>query len=981
MKKFILLLLALILLSQSINAQNIGISDVAITPDASAMLEVKASNKGLLIPRVALSSTTDNTTIASPATSLLVYNTATAGTAPNNVTPGYYYWTGSKWMRLLAIDDKPAWLLNGNAGTTPGTNFIGTTDNADLSFKTNNKENMRLYSTGQLVISDAATIPSAESNTILTVKPTTNNYRNGISIPMSGATSNAYAINVNSASANSRGYFYENTSTSTSNVFYGAGAQLSTTNIVSGYLGYRNSSGLSYGIYGINGTNDNYATNTNAWAAFIQGRAVISGESSPTSPLGVDLEIRNTTTGTGNPATLSMRQTTQESVSGKILARLNFGDNYTTDPQAQIQVLRDAAASSASDMPTAITFSTIADGSSALTERMRIANNGNVGIGDASPVSLLTVGDGDKFQVNSSGNLVKINNVTYSWPSSQGGASTFLQNNGSGTLSWATFSETDPTAWKITGNNNTDETHFLGTTDAQPLVIRTNNTERSRILSNGQVLINRTTASYAVDLLEVQGNSTYPFAINGLTDQASGVGVYGYNSASGGISIFGETSNGIGVYGMATSGVGVYAIDSSAVNFSIWGKNKHANGTGIVGAGNNQTASYLTDGSGGAFTGSNTGSYGIAINAKGTGVIGVGNNQTANVLTNGSGGAFTGSRVGSYNTFNANTTGSGYNLPGGAGVYADGPNTDFGTETQAYRYGVYGLFPDANSNSCRSAGVLGYFNDSNMGALAYVNSSGIVYGLLYLGGAVDASKSLSNSYTRPSTQVTGIGAGGWGGVLGSFTRGAVMGSIFTAPDFATYNLGNEYTSGLQANIHTLDEKRIATYSITSQDVKIYADGIGKLINGTCKIQFSDDFINLISDESMPIVTVTPLGPSKGLYIAKISSDGFVVVENDGGKSNIDFTWIAIGVQKGYEQAPTLPESVARIDFDEKMMKVMAPENSNEESLPLWYDGQKIRFDNHPIIYSNHPESIMQKVQKSEPTLNKSLNINDKINIH
>ena len=268
-----------------------------------------------------------------------------------------------------------------------------------------------------------------------------------------------------------------------------------------------------------------------------------------------------------------------------------------------------------------------------------------------------------------------------------------------------------------------------------------------------------------------------------------------------------------------------------------------------------------------------------------------------------------------------------------------------------------------------------------MGALAYVDNSGTVYGLMYLGGDTTAGKSLSNSYTRPSTQVTGIGAGGWGGVLGSFTRGAVMGSIFTAPDFATYNLGNEYTSGLQANLHTIDEKRVATYSITSQDVKIYADGIGKLINGTCKIRFSDDFIKLISNETVPIVTVTPLGPSKGLYIAKISSDGFVVVENDGGKSNIDFTWIAIGVQKGYEQAPTLPESVARIDFDEKMMKVMAPENSNEESLPLWYDGQKIRFDNHPIIYSNHPESIMQKVQKSEPTLNKSLNINDKINIH
>ena len=393
--KFLVLFISLIMfINLQVFAQNLGIGPDTFDPDPSAGVEMQFTDKGLLIPRVTLTSTTSTSPITTPvATSLLVYNTATNG----DVTPGFYYWTGSKWMRLLAIDDKPAWLLNGNAGTTPGTNFIGTTDNADLSFKTNNKENMRLYSTGQLVISDAATIPSAESNTILTVKPTTNNYRNGISIPMSGATSNAYAIKVNSASANSRGYFYENTSES-NGVFYGAGAQLSTTNIVSGYLGYRNSSGLSYGIYGINGTNDSYATNANAWAAFIQGRAIISSESTPTSSLGVDLEIKNTMTGQGNPATLSMRQTTAETVSGSILARLNFGDNYTSNPQAQIQVLRDAASGSSSDMPTAITFSTTADGSRALTERMRITNNGNVGIGTTSPSAQLHTTSGVRFE-------------------------------------------------------------------------------------------------------------------------------------------------------------------------------------------------------------------------------------------------------------------------------------------------------------------------------------------------------------------------------------------------------------------------------------------------------------------------------------------------------------------------------------------------------------------------------------------------------
>jgi hypothetical protein len=74
------------------------------------------------------------------------------------------------------------------------------------------------------------------------------------------------------------------------------------------------------------------------------------------------------------------------------------------------------------------------------TERMRVTSTGNVGIGDTTPASLLTVGNGDLFQVDSSGNIVKINNVTYSWPALQGGVSTCLQNNGSGTLSWTSCS-------------------------------------------------------------------------------------------------------------------------------------------------------------------------------------------------------------------------------------------------------------------------------------------------------------------------------------------------------------------------------------------------------------------------------------------------------------------------------------------------------------------------------------------------------------
>ena len=72
------------------------------TPEASAKLDVSSTNKGFLPPRIALTAMNSASPVTSPATGLLIFNTATAGTNPNQVTPGYYYWDGvnSKWVRL-----------------------------------------------------------------------------------------------------------------------------------------------------------------------------------------------------------------------------------------------------------------------------------------------------------------------------------------------------------------------------------------------------------------------------------------------------------------------------------------------------------------------------------------------------------------------------------------------------------------------------------------------------------------------------------------------------------------------------------------------------------------------------------------------------------------------------------------------------------------------------------------------------------------
>jgi len=78
----------------------LGVNTDGANPDASSMLDIKSTNKGILLPRVALTGTTDAVTVPTPAVSLIVYNTATAG----DVTPGYYYNSGTTgspvWSRF-----------------------------------------------------------------------------------------------------------------------------------------------------------------------------------------------------------------------------------------------------------------------------------------------------------------------------------------------------------------------------------------------------------------------------------------------------------------------------------------------------------------------------------------------------------------------------------------------------------------------------------------------------------------------------------------------------------------------------------------------------------------------------------------------------------------------------------------------------------------------------------------------------------------
>jgi hypothetical protein len=72
------------------------------TPHSSAALEVKSTDKGVLVPRIALTGANVAAPVTSPADALLIYNTATAGSGTNAVEPGFYYWNvaSSCWYAM-----------------------------------------------------------------------------------------------------------------------------------------------------------------------------------------------------------------------------------------------------------------------------------------------------------------------------------------------------------------------------------------------------------------------------------------------------------------------------------------------------------------------------------------------------------------------------------------------------------------------------------------------------------------------------------------------------------------------------------------------------------------------------------------------------------------------------------------------------------------------------------------------------------------
>ena len=288
-----------------------------------------------------------------------------------------------------------------------------------------------------------------------------------------------------------------------------------------------------------------------------------------------------------------------------------------------------------------------------------------------------------------------------------------------------------------------------------------------------------------------------------------------------------------------------------------------------------------------------------------------------------------------------------------SGLFADAwPGS--GTNGSMYFFGVHGSIYDTDADSRqnqRSGGVLGSFEDggthSAWGSLAYHASNRNYYGVYGSTGYASGGGKNINYF--------GTGVAGNGSLFGAWFNGEIYGMAVKGNRYGLYVSGKQYINEIITQLSDNGtQERTATYVPTSMTVDIYMKGTGTLVNGKANITFDKKYQDLISDKEPVIVTVTPMGQTNGVYLESVKANGFSIIENNAGKSNTTFTWIAVATRKGYEN-PNNPNEVMANDYDTKLGEHMFNESDLEhEGKPMWFDGSEIHYSERqdPVIKLN-----------------------------
>ncbi|MCF6366536.1 MAG: hypothetical protein L3J35_10085 [Bacteroidales bacterium] len=856
-----LLAITLIFFYISADSQSVSINTSGSLPHASSILDMSdVNNKGLLIPNVALTGTSDNTSVTSPATGLMIYNTATI----SDVTPGYYYYTGTSWTKFtngtytfengLTENASNTVKLGGSLSEhtnidlgTAGTgynlvyNLIGTAfyviqdDGIDMAVFRNdgNVDFLNNISSGEYINFDGifgstgygfreragdleykkntastwTALPNAPpgGETMWWYKPTATNYIR----PQDNSNVRIYDDN------QTYGFYYNGSL----NQYGGYFVTSSATSPTSAVVGF--SDVLGSQTYGYLGYNGNY---TNALSDLsIDGTAVYGM-----------VEDKNRTAifgRTGRDANTA--------------AIIGYSDVWT----AGYYYCYDNATTSHSGLYSQLIVDVTKTGNQTAVKGYSKYKEGTQNRG-------YTIG----------GAFYAIGNTQDSE-----GIDTYASTKGVGTYSWGIRAEVD-SAETVYG------IQVLAGTD-------------------GVTAADQCWGLYSVARTS-DGN-----AVLGLGSNLSSI-IY--------------SGNGDGVIGGSDAGYGVigYHHDGTA-----------ANSYGVLGH-SIPTANFFYHKEDAAD----------------------GDDQ---------------STIYAWRSCVAQNDGTDYSVTG-TNEAVEG-YTSYG---DSWTFGVTGHFWDDNNG--RSGGILGAERlGSYWGSLAYRSSTLTTYGVYANGTTTYGSGGGKNNKI-------GIGVGSYGDLAGAWFKGNIYGTITKGERFAQYISGKTYTNNLIVSLENNgNNERIPTYVPVSTSADIYLRGTGQLLNGKASITFDEKYKNIISDKIPVIVTVTPIGETQGIHLTSLKTSGFGVAENNSGKGNIQFTWIAVAVRKAYEN-PNNPKEVLSYDFDSKLDNFMFNENDlNNSGKPIWWDGKQIRFDALPEREKENKNNIDNNIIQINREKNNKMSETDK----
>ncbi len=184
------------------------------TINGGSVLEMEATDKGMLLPRVALSATNIWGLAGTPAAGMLVYNTVAAGSGTTAVLANtVYFWNGTVWFRIAANTDNT---------TTTAPFAVGETRSARMvvpytTFKTNSGS--RQVMTGKAVGNvtttnrNAATSLATNSPALLVV--------NGLRLDFLQSALNAQNVSPKLYNTTSSAIVYSISSLSTNDAYRG----------------------------------------------------------------------------------------------------------------------------------------------------------------------------------------------------------------------------------------------------------------------------------------------------------------------------------------------------------------------------------------------------------------------------------------------------------------------------------------------------------------------------------------------------------------------------------------------------------------------------------------------------------------------------------------------------------------------------------------------------------------------------------------